>query len=257
MNLVHTRHGPLRYLEVGAGAPMLLIHGNTYSATTQERLAARFADEHRVVSVDLLGHGGSARPEGLFTTRYFAMQGEAMADLLGALFDAPVPVFGMSAGGITALNAVCHRPDRVAALILDGIFHRITDATVAAHHNSTATMSATWHRYMAGQHGEEWWPQLNAGVEHAVELLAASGDVVTPCLDAIAVPALVFQGGKDPFVPDEQARRVVAGIKGARLVYEPEAGHLIAWRNQPVFRERVRRFLHEHGLAGQGAAPQA
>ena len=84
MNLVPTRHGPLRYLELGAGAPLLLLHGNTYSATTQERLAARFADEHRVISVDLLGHGQSARPEGLFSTRYFAMQGEAVADLLGA-----------------------------------------------------------------------------------------------------------------------------------------------------------------------------
>jgi pimeloyl-ACP methyl ester carboxylesterase len=249
VNLVPTRHGPLRYLEVGAGAPLVLIHGNTYSATTQERLAARFADEHRVISVDLLGHGQSARPEGLFSTRYFAMQGEAMADFLGAMFEAPVPLFGMSAGGITALNAVCHRPDRVAALVLDGVFHQVTAATVDAHHKSTAAMSATWHRYMGGQHGEEWWPQLNAGVERAVELMAAARTVVAPCLDAIAVPALVFQGGNDPFVPDAQARVVVAGLKGARLVYEPEAGHLIAWRNQDVFRERVRRFLHEHGLA--------
>jgi pimeloyl-ACP methyl ester carboxylesterase len=248
LNLVSTRHGALRYLEVGSGAPLVLIHGNTYSATTQERLAARFADEHRVLSVDLLGHGGSARPDGLFTTSYFTMQGEALADLLGALFDRPVPLFGMSAGGITALNAVCERPDRVAALILDGVFRQVTTATVDAHHHSTASMSRTWHRYMGTQHGEDWWPQLNVGVERAVELMAAARSVVAPCLEQIAVPALIFQGGKDPFVPDEQARLVAAGIKGARMVYEAEAGHLIAWRNPDAFRERVRRFLHEHGL---------
>jgi pimeloyl-ACP methyl ester carboxylesterase len=248
LKLVPTRHGPLHYLEVGAGSPLVLLHGNTYSAGTQERLAARFADTHRVISVDLLGHGRSARPEGLFSTRYFAMQGEAMADLLGALFAGPVPVFGMSAGGITALNAVCHRPDRVAALILDGVFRQVTTATVDAHHQSTTAMSAPWHRYMATQHGEDWWPTLNAGVERAVELMAAARTVVAPCLDAIAVPTLVFQGGKDAFVPDAQARVVVAGIKGARMVYEPEGGHLIAWRNPDVFRERVRRFLQESGL---------
>lgn len=250
MKLVPTRYGPLHYLEVGSGPPLLLLHGNTYSAGTQERLAARFADEHRVISVDLLGHGRSARPEGLFSTRYFAMQGEAIGDLLGTLFDAPVPIFGMSAGGITALNAVCHRPDRVAALILDGVFRQITQATVDAHHHSTSTMSPTWHRYMGGQHGEEWWPLLNAGVERAVELMAEAETVVAPCLDAITVPTLIFQGGNDPFVPDAQARAVVEGIRGARLVYEPEAGHLIAWRNQEVFRERVRRFLREYSLAG-------
>ncbi|NTU83408.1 MAG: alpha/beta hydrolase [Chloroflexales bacterium] len=248
MNLVQTRHGALHYLEVGSGAPLVLLHGNTYSATTQERLAARFADEQRVISVDLLGHGRSARPEGLFTTRYFAMQGEAVADLIGALFEGPVPLFGMSAGGITALNAVCHRPDRVAALILDGVFRQVTTATVDAHHHSTANMSPSWHRYMARVHGEDWWPLLNDRVERAIELMASARTVVAPCLDAIQVPTIVFQGGSDPFVPDAQARVVVAGIKGARLVYEAEAGHLIAWRNPAAFRERVRRFLHEHGL---------
>lgn len=249
MNLVQTRHGALHYLEVGAGAPLVLLHGNTYGAVTQERLATRFADEHRVVSVDLLGHGRSARPEGLFTTRYFAMQGEAVADLLAELFERPVPLFGMSAGGITALNAVCERPDRVAALILDGVFRQVTTATVDAHHHSTANMSPSWHRYMGKVHGEDWWPILNDRVERAIELMASSRTVVAPCLEAIGVPTLVFQGGKDPFVPDAQARVVVAGIKGARLVYEAEAGHLIAWRNSAAFRERVRRFLHEHGLA--------
>ncbi len=249
MNLVQTRHGALHYLEVGAGAPLVLLHGNTYGAVTQERLAARFADEHRVVSVDLLGHGQSARPDGLFTTRYFALQGEALADLLAELFDRPVPIFGMSAGGITALNAVCERPDRVAALILDGVFRQVTTATVDAHHHSTASMSPSWHRYMGKVHGEQWWPILNDRVERAIELMASARTVVAPCLDAISVPTIVFQGGKDRFVPDAQARVVVAGIRGARLVYEAEAGHLIAWRNPAAFRERARRFLHEHGLA--------
>lgn len=248
MSHIDTRHGPLRYLEYGAGAPLVLMHGNTYSAGTQERLARRFADEHRVICFDLLGHGQSARPEGLFSTRYFAMQGEALADALGELFAGAVPVFGMSAGGITALNAVCLRPDRVAALILDGVFRQVSPATVAAHHHATSAMSPTWHRYMATQHGADWWPTLNASVERAIEELAAAGTVVAPCLDSIAVPTLIFQGGKDGFVPDAQAQAVAAGIRGARMVYEAEAGHLIAWRNPDSFRERVRRFLHDNGL---------
>lgn len=246
MATVATRHGPLHYLEYGDGEPFVLIHGNTYAAATQERLAKRFADEHRVICPDLLGHGGSARPEGLFSTRYFRMQGEALADMLGALFAAPVPVFGMSAGGITALNAMCIAPERVAALILDGVFQRVSAETVAAHRNSTATMSPTWHRYMSGQHGADWWPTLNASVERAIEELHAEEVVVAPCLEQISVPTIIFQGGNDPFVPDAQARSVATGIRGAKLVYEAEAGHLVAWRNPDVFRERVRRFLNEH-----------
>ncbi|WP_322490269.1 alpha/beta hydrolase [Chloroflexus sp.] len=248
MPTIATRYGPLHYLIAGHGTPFVLIHGNTYSAATQVRLAQRFADEFTVYSFDLLGHGGSARPPDLFTTRYFAMQGEAVADALAGLFHAPVPVFGMSAGGISALNAVCIRPDLIAALILDGVFARVTAATYQAHRNATASMSPSWHRYMASQHGADWWPILNAGVESVIEHLAAQETLVTPCLDQIKVPTIIFHGGKDPFVPDEQARAVAVGIRGARIVYEPEAGHLIAWRNPDAFRTRVERFLAEHRL---------
>jgi pimeloyl-ACP methyl ester carboxylesterase len=244
MAYIQTRHGPMAYTTVGSGAPFVLIHGNTYTAATQERLAKRFADEHTVYSLDLLGHGHSAHPEGLFGLRYFAMQGEAVADLLAELFPATaVPVFGMSAGGISALNAYCHQPERIAALIVDGVFYRVTAETVAAHHNSTATMSQAWHTYMRKQHGEEWWPILNREVERTVEELAAAGIAVVSCLGEISVPVLHFHGGKDPFVPNAQAEAVASRIRGSRMVYEPEAGHLVAWRNPDVFRERVRRFL--------------
>lgn len=248
MPTIATRHGALHYLIAGQGAPFVLIHGNTYTAATQVRLAQRFADQFTVYSFDLLGHGGSARPPDLFTARYFQMQGEAVADALTGLFHEPVPVFGMSAGGISALNAICIRPDRIAALILDGVFARVTAATYQAHRQATASMSPSWHRYMAGQHGADWWPILNAGVEAVIEQLAVQEALVTPCLDQIKVPVIIFHGGKDPFVPDEQARAVAAGIRGARIVYEPEAGHLIAWRNPDAFRARVGRFLAEHGL---------
>ncbi len=248
MLTVTTRHGPLHYLRVGSGAPFVLIHGNTYAAATQERLAARFADRHTVYSFDLLGHGLSARPATLFSRDYFRMQGEAVADALSMLFDNPVPIFGMSAGGISALNAVCLRPERIAALVLDGVFARVTAATSQAHHHATSAMSATWHRYMAGVHGAEWWPQLNAGVERVIDELAAEEAAVTPCLAQIRVPTIVFHGGKDAFVPDAQAYAVVSAIEGARLVYEAEAGHLVGWRNPDAFRQRVGRFLAEHGL---------
>ncbi|PDW01541.1 alpha/beta fold hydrolase [Candidatus Viridilinea mediisalina] len=245
MPSITTRHGSIHYLEVGTGRPLVLLHGNTYSANTQVRLAARFSDEHRVISPDLLGHGQSARPTGLFSTRYFAMQGEALADLLTSMFSEAVPVFGMSAGGISALNAICLVPERISALILDGVFRQVTTATVDAHHHSTANMTPAWHRYMAKQHGEAWWPILNASIERTIEHLAVERTVVAPCLAAISVPTIVFHGGQDPFVPDEQARMIVQGIRGARLVYEAAAGHLLAWRNPATFRERVRRFVHE------------
>lgn len=243
MTYVVTRYGAQYYTTLGSGRPLLLIHGNTYSAATQERLAQRFADEHTVYSIDLLGHGRSARPEGLFTTRYFQMQGEALADLLAELFTSPVPIFGMSAGGITALNAICLCPERIAALVLDGVFMEVSPETLDAHRRSTGSMTATWQRFMRGQHGDDWWPQLNRGVETAIEQLEAKGTIVTPCLEQIRIPTLIFQGGRDAFVPDVQAYAVAEAIPGARVVYDPDAGHLLAWKDPAGFRETVREFL--------------
>lgn len=246
MSLIPTRHGAMSYLMVGSGQPLVLIHGNTMTAETQVRLAQRFADAYMVYSIDLLGHGHSAMPDGLFSTNYFIWQGEALADLLDGLFrDDPVPVFGMSAGGISAMNAYCENPDCIAALILDGVFTKIGAATLAAHRQRRAEMGVAWTRYMQAQHGEERWPRLINGILAAMEQLHASGQPVIPCLSEIRAPTLIFHGGKDPYCPTDQCHTVAETIPTARLINNPEAGHIYAWQEQDRFLEIARAFLHE------------
>src|SRR6266508_4168512 len=232
MSYITTRHGDLYYTTVGAGRPLILIHGNTMTAESQSRLAQRFADEHEVTSLDLRGHCHSARPAGLFSTAYFRMQGEALADLLAARFPGlRVPIFGMSAGALSALNAACVAPERVAALVLDGVIRYADAAIVATNRESVANFSREWNRYLESQHGD-WLPELRAGI--------------VPCLERITIPALIFQGGKDRFCPEAQGRAIAGAMPNARLVYDAEAGHLLAWKNPAAFREIVREFLHEN-----------
>lgn len=243
-----TRHGPLAYLLAVEGPALILLHGNTVTAQTQERLAARFTDEHRVYSIDLLGHGRSARPDGLFSTRYFAMQGEALADFLIGMFpDQRVPVFGMSAGGLTALNAACIVPERFAALIIDGAFRYVEPSIVEAHRERFGTISREWEAYLIAQHGEEWWPRLSEGLLHMMIELEAAGTDLVPCLEQISIPALILQGGRDRFCPEPQCRQLAERMQRARLIYDPEAGHLLAWQDPDAFREHVRSFLREVG----------
>lgn len=242
---VPTRHGDLAYLATGEGSPFVLLHGNTMTAASQEKLARRFTDEYQVISVDLLGHGKSARPDYLFSTDYFRLQGQAIADLLTTLFpQQAVPVFGMSAGGVSALNAACEVPEQIAALILDSVFVYVGEDTLAAHRSNIDALSATWQMYMRKQHGDEWWPQLNEGLLSTIEQLEASGISVTPCLEEIHIPTLVFQGGKDPFSGEMQGRSIEVSVPTSRLIYDPEGGHIFAWRDPEAFREIVREFLH-------------
>jgi pimeloyl-ACP methyl ester carboxylesterase len=243
---VDTRHGELVYTMMGEGKPFLLLHGNTMTAASQEKLARRFTDEYQVFSVDLLGHGSSGRPEYLFSTDYFNIQGQALADMLTLLFpDERVPLFGMSAGGVSALNAACAAPERIQALILDSVFVYVGEDTVAAHRHNIDALSEAWHMYMRKQHGDEWWPQLNEGLLATVEQLQTSGVSVAPCLEEIHVPTLVFQGGQDPFSAEVQGRTIEASIPRSRLVYDPDGGHIFAWRDPDAFRQMVGEFLQE------------
>ncbi|NJK81877.1 MAG: alpha/beta hydrolase [Chloroflexaceae bacterium] len=250
METLATRHGPLAYNMLGSGTPFVLLHGNTMTGISQERLAQRFTDEHTVYSLDLLGHGQSARPANLFSEDYFTLQGQAFADWLTAMFpDSAVPVFGMSAGGVSAMNAACEQPERIAALILDSVFVYAGAETVAAHRDSVENMSKPWYAYLEKQHGADWWPTLNMGLLTLIEQLEASRRSVVPCLDQIRIPTLVFQGGQDPFARPVHGQTIAEAIPGARLVYDEETGHIFSWRDPAGFREIVRAFLREvqHG----------
>lgn len=241
---VPTRHGVLAYTTMGSGKPFILLHGNTMTGSSQEKLARRFTDEYQVFSVDLLGHGRSARPDHLFSLDYFRLQGQALADMLTALFaDQTVVVFGMSAGGVSALNLACERPTSVAALILDSVFIYVGQNTVNAHRHSIDNLAAAWQHYLRKQHGDDWWPQLNEGLLSTIEQLEASGQSVAPCLEDIHIPTLVFQGGRDPFSAEVQGRAIEATIPQARLVYDADAGHIFAWQDPESFQAIVRDFL--------------
>jgi pimeloyl-ACP methyl ester carboxylesterase len=246
METIPTRHGALAYDRAGGGIPLVLIHGNTMTAASQSRLARRFTDRHEVFSIDMLGHGRSARPADLFSTRYFAMQGEALADMLQALFpDRRVPVFGMSAGALAALSAACIAPERIAALVLDGVVRFIDEPIVETNRVSLERMSREWDKYMRGQHGDDWWPQLRAGILATMRQLAAAGTDLIPCIEQIAIPALICQGAHDDFCPEAQGRAIAAAMPNARLLYDAEAGHLLAWKDPAAFRETVRAFLDD------------
>ncbi len=249
METITTRHGPLAYLTIGAGHPLVLVHGNTMTAQSQQKLAQRFSDAHLVISVDMLGHGQSARPEHLFSPAYFRMQGEALADLLRErLPDEQAVLFGMSAGGVAALNAFCECPQRIAALILDSAFSYVGPETLVAHRDGMSGIKGAWEHFMQVQHGGDWWPHLRDRLMETIEQFATTMDSVTPCVTEIVVPTLIFQGGQDPFVDATQGRELASTIPGARLVYDAEAGHILAWRNPPQFRETVRQFLREAGV---------
>jgi pimeloyl-ACP methyl ester carboxylesterase len=106
----------LYYEETGAGEPaMLLIHGWTCNHTHWAAQVEHFSKTHRVVTVDLRGHGLSDAPRQEYPLEGFA---EDVAWIIGELgLDRPI-VCGHSMGGYVTVLLAQRRPELVRARVL-------------------------------------------------------------------------------------------------------------------------------------------
>lgn len=87
--------------EMGAGPPVVLLHGLGASAYSWRRVAPILAERFRVVAVDLRGHGRSDKP---FDQVYApAAQAELVRDVLHQLRLRRVTLVGHSYGGAVSL----------------------------------------------------------------------------------------------------------------------------------------------------------
>ena len=107
----------LFYEEAGGdGAPVLLVHGwccdHAYFAPQFEHFANR---GHRVVSVDLRGHGRSDKPRQSYTMQVFA---DDLAWVCGRLELAKPVVVGHSMGGIVAFDLAARYPDLPSGVVM-------------------------------------------------------------------------------------------------------------------------------------------
>jgi 2-succinyl-6-hydroxy-2,4-cyclohexadiene-1-carboxylate synthase len=102
----------------GSGFPLLLLHGFTGSSSSWNYFRSRLESTHRVIAVDLPGHGRSSAPTD--PLRYtLARTAKDLTRVLDELELEQVAVYGYSMGGRAAIRLALDHQDRVAALILE------------------------------------------------------------------------------------------------------------------------------------------
>jgi pimeloyl-ACP methyl ester carboxylesterase len=105
----------IAYLEAGAGAPLLLLHGVGHSSTAWLRSIPALARHRRVLAPDLPGHGRSASPDAPYDPPYFA---RFAMEFVAALGSERVDAAGNSLGGLTLMLAALERPSAFRRLVL-------------------------------------------------------------------------------------------------------------------------------------------
>ena len=116
------RHGGQRlaYSSYGEGPRVtVLLHGLLFSRYMHDALARALAERgHRVVTLDLLGHGESDRPPDMwrYSMTEFGREVVALLDHLGV--DEAV-VLGTSLGANTTLEVASLAPDRLRGMVIE------------------------------------------------------------------------------------------------------------------------------------------
>jgi pimeloyl-ACP methyl ester carboxylesterase len=115
--IVELPDGDLHVLEDGPpdAPPIVLLHGFAGSLRWFDRLAPLLATEHRVIRIDLLGHGGSAKPAAGYDM-------ESQAGLVGLVLDhlgvGRTVIVGHSMGGAVGVALAEERPQMVSGLVV-------------------------------------------------------------------------------------------------------------------------------------------
>lgn len=112
---INYKNTKIHYFEKGKGSTLIFLHGFLENLNMWNPFLATYTSKHRVIAIDLLGHGKS-EPMGYIHTM------EDMADCIFALIQElklrKVTLIGHSMGGYVALAFAELYPDYVKALLL-------------------------------------------------------------------------------------------------------------------------------------------
>lgn len=108
----------IHYVEQGAGEPVVLLHGlgGSIETWTETGILQELAKDHRVIALDLRGHGKSGKPHD--PSLYGREMGLDVVRLLDHLRIARAHVAGYSLGGMLLSQLITLHPDRFATASL-------------------------------------------------------------------------------------------------------------------------------------------
>jgi pimeloyl-ACP methyl ester carboxylesterase len=241
-------------LRWGAGSPeIVLVHGGGQNAHTFDTVALALG--RPLVALDLPGHGHSdPSPFGPSAISSYA---DDLARALEQITESPLPLVGMSLGGLCSILVAARRPDLVSSLVLIDItpgvnaekarhitdfvngprtfdnFDELLARTIA--HNPTRSVSSLRRGILhnAVERPDGTWVWRHQQHEPSTLSAPATGDLWEQ-LGSLAMPVSLIRGmAAGSVVDDEDEAELVARLPDATVAHVEHAGHSIQG-DQPI-----------------------
>lgn len=214
----------------GEGPPLVLLHGGLLTIELSfGGVIPVLSEHHRVVAVELQGHGRTADTDRLMTFGHLA------ADVVGLLDHLRIEradVFGFSLGGLTTYELLVHYPDRVLRAVVASADHRNerggeahpdrlpTEADFAAMHDAYAAVAPDPAHFQAL-------------VDKTAALVQGFGGWTDDQLRGIEAPVLVLIGDTD-FILVPNAAKAAELLPSGQLAVLPGTTHVDMTRSDLV-----------------------
>lgn len=257
---VHINGIDLAYSDEGQGPPIVFLHAFPLNRTMWTPQVKALKDTHRVITIDLRGHGESDAPMWRYTLEQFA------DDIIALLQHLEIPratFVGLSMGGYILFALYRKYPEYVQALVLadtraqadtpEGKATRFSMAQIAHRRGSSAIAELMIPKLLSPS-GMEQQTALIAKLRNIITENQPSGIIgdlmameerpdATPLAQTINVPTLVLVGEHDIPSPPAEMKGMAEQIPGAKLEVIPQSGHISNLENPEVFNRALLNFL--------------
>ncbi|SHL73851.1 alpha/beta fold hydrolase [Phytopseudomonas punonensis] len=249
----------LFFEEYGEGSPVLLIHGLGSSTLDWELQIPVLAAQHRVIALDVRGHGRSDKPRQRYRISDFAGDAAALIEHLGL---APVHLVGISMGGMIGFQLGVDSPHLLRSLTVvnsgpevkakkPADYLEIAKRWTLSRLLSLDTIAKALGKMLfpkpeqaeLRRKVEERWPR-NDKRAYLASLDAIIGWGVRERLSRITCPTLVISADRD-YTPVAQKQAYVDELSDARLLVIADSRHATPLDQPEHFNRSLLAFLHE------------
>lgn len=251
----------LRYLDVGSGPAVVLIHGLAGDHRAWLAQIGLLRQRHRVIAFDNRGAGASTQIDEPVSTQDLAADTLALMDLVGI---EQAHVVGRSMGGAVAQHLALRAPERVLSLALCASFARLDPLgrRVLSNMREALEWRLSWadHARHSVQNfvSAEFFnsqPQQVAAIEallggetrlpacYSRQNEACQRHDTLPDLPRITQRTLVMAGDADPICSLTATRALAAGLPNARCEIFAGASHFFLMEQPDKFNRLLLDWL--------------
>jgi pimeloyl-ACP methyl ester carboxylesterase len=229
----------LFYATIGAGKPVVLLHGGLANCDYWGNQVRALAPHHQVILVDSRGHGRSSRSKAPFG--YDLMTDDVVA-LLDHLHIARADIVGWSDGAIIGIDMALRHRDRVGRVFAFGANTNLAglNQNVEQNPNFAAFVKRAADDYKRLSPTPTEFDAFNAQISHMWDSQPSWTDAQ---LKTVTTPILIADGDHDEGIKLDHTVYMARTIPNAGLLILPNASHFAFLQDPALFNTAMLEFI--------------